>query len=107
MPHHHEPDPPIDPATAEWQEWQDQQYVPGYFLGTGRWSLTRGQRPNRVGIILLVVGSASAAMTAAGATLTALAADGTALLVFLAPAALALVHIAAGVRMLRGSRHTR
>lgn len=106
MPHRHELDPPVDPAAAEWQEWQDHQYVPGYFLGTRMQPLARGQRSDRGGTVLLVVGLCTAGMTAAGATLTALAAGGTALLAFLAPAALALMQIAAGVRLLRGARRT-
>ncbi len=92
---------PVDPAAADWHDIQEHQYTPGYYTGRNLAPHLRQPRPGKIGYAFVAMGVLDLVMTVIALGAVALATGTPPVLVFLAPAALGLLMLASGLRLLR------
>ena len=99
-----QPGSPVDPAAAELEDWQNHQYVEGYYTGGRIPPFLRGTRPNPYGYALLVIGGCFAVMFAVLAAVSLLGLADQSLDTLIFGGALAVLFLVAGIRLLRKPR---
>ena len=99
-----QPGTPVDPAAAELEDWQNHQYVEGYYTGGRIPPFLRGRRPNPYGYALLASGGCFAVMFAVLAVVGLLGLGDLSLGTLIFGGALAALFLVAGIRLLRQPR---
>ena len=84
----------------EWRDWQDHQYLPGYWVGGKITPFLLSKRPNRFGYILVATGIGACLLVALRLVFMGSRVDWGELVVVLP---LALLQLGAGVSLLRRS----
>ncbi len=98
------PGTPVDPAAAEFKDWQDHQYVEGYYTGGRIPPYLRGRRPNPYGYALLASGGCFAVMFGVLAIVALLGLGDLSPGTLIFGGALTALFLVAGIRLLRRPR---